>query len=480
MTYGITPQGFNRKRLEDIRLELIEQYEAEFGAIDTSAESVFGVIIGVQAKALADLWEGQESTYNSLYPSTADGVSLDNVADLTGVKRLGATQTIGTIQCFGDLGTPISIGRVVSIEQTEDRFEVSDNVVIDPATGTPNVLIDVLTVTDSIDYTVTINGTPATFNSGVSATNLTIAAGIVGQINLSPEAVTATDNLDGSFFIKADDLVTPFAVLVTAELSIDKAAVNATVVAEEFGDVQGLAGTATVIETPVAGWDSVTNEIDFTIGRNEETDSELRLRRLESLQVTGAATVEAIRSRLLQITGVTAAFVEENSTTVIDGEGRPPKSFEAVVAGGDDQDIADLIWLVKPAGIETHGTETVSVVDSQGISHDMKFSRATEIYLHVRVTLTLTPEETYPADGDDQVALNVLEHGQTHQIGDDVYVQRFFAGVYEVPGIATALVEIATSALPGDPPGAYQTTNLAISNTEVAVFDSGRIVIVNP
>ncbi len=477
MAFGITPQGFNRKRLEDIRLELIEQYEAEFGAIDVSTESVLGVMIGVQAKALADLWEGLESAYNSLYPSTADGISLDNVADFTGVQRLGATQTIGVIQSFGDLGTSISIGRVISIAQTGDRFTVYVNVVIAPAIATTNVLIDVDTVIDSTDYTVTINGTPETFNSGVSATAISIAAGLVGVIDASPEAVDGIDNLDGTFFVQADDAINPFSVVVTAELAILKASVNTPVVSEEFGEIQGLAGTATVIETPVAGWDSINNENDFDIGRNPETDTELRLRRLSSLQVTGAGTLEAIRSRLLQVTGVTAAFVEENVTIVVDGAGRPPKSFEAVVAGGDDQDIADLIWLVKPAGIETYGTETVSVVDSQGISHDILFSRATEIYLWVRVTLTLTSEETYPVDGDAQVALNVLEYAQTLEIGDDVYVQRFYAPIYEVPGIATALVEIATSATPGGPPGAYQTTNLAISNTEVAVSDSGRISV---
>lgn len=479
MTFGITPQGFNRKRLEDIRLELVEQYKAVHGAIDTSAESVFGQQIGIEAKALADNWEVLESVYNSLYPSTADGISLDNVADFTGVRRLAATQTIGIIQCFGDLGTPISIGRVISIEQTEDRFTVTVNVVIAPAIATTNVLIDVDTVIDSTDYTVSINGTPATFNSGIGATDISIAAGLVTQIDASPEAVDGIDNLDGTFNVVADDAITPFAVTLTTELAFLKASVNAPVIAEEFGEIQGLAGTATIIETPVAGWDSVINEADFIIGRNAETDTELRLRRLSSLQVTGAGTVEAIRSRLLQVTGVTAAFVEENVTIIVDGEGRPPKSFEAVVAGGDDQDIADLIWLVKPAGIESFGTETISVVDSQGISHDILFSRATEIYLHVRVTLTLTPEETYPVDGDDQVALNVLEYGQTLEIGDDVYVQRFYAPVYEVPGIATALIEIATSATPGGAPGAFQTTNLAISNTEVAVSDSGRITVIS-
>jgi hypothetical protein len=187
--------------------------------------------------------------------------------------------------------------------------------------------------------------------------------------------------------------------------------------------------------------------------------------------------VEAIRSRLLQVENVTGAFVEENTDTVTDGEGRPPKSFEAIVAGGDDQDIADLIWQVKPAGIETYGTETVAVNDSQGNSHDINFSRATEIYLWVRLTVTQYAEETYPSDGDDQVAAAALAYGITHEIGNDVIVQRFLPGIYEIPGIASVLVEIATSATAGGPAGAYQTTNLAIANTEVAVFDSARITV---
>lgn len=479
MDYGITPEGFVRKRLEDIRLELISQFEAEFGAIDVSAGSVFGVFIGIMAKEFADEWELLEAVYYSLYPSSADGTSLDNVGDLTGIQRLAATQTIGVVQAYGDLGTPLTIGNVISIINTGDRFTVSNNEVISNV-DTVNILIDVDTVTDSIDYTVTINGTPSTFNSGVSATAESIAAGLVVQILISPESIDASDNLDGTFFVTSPDFTVEFTATLTAELAFLKAAANVPVIAEQFGVIQGLAGTATVIETPVAGWDSSNNDLDFIVGRDVETDTEFRIRRAQSLQVTGAGTLESIRSRLLQVVGVTAAFVEENATDIIDGEGRPPHSFESVVAGGDDQDIADLLWLTKPAGIQTTGTESVSVVDSQGATHFMEFSRATEIFLHVRITLTLTPEENYPVDGDDQVAANVLAYGQTLTIGDDVFVQRFYAPVYEVSGIATALIEIATSATAGGAAGAWQTTNLPISNTEVAVFDSGRITVINP
>lgn len=479
MAFGITPQGFVRKRLADIRPELISQFEAEFGSIDVSAGSVFGVIIGIMAKEFADEWELLEAVYFSLYPSSADGTSLDNVGDFTGVKRLAATQTIGVIQATGDLGTAINIGAVFSVVNVGDRFTVSDNRTINAATAV-RVLIDIDTVTDSINYDVTINISTSTFNSGIGATKESIAAGLVAQILLSPENINAIDNLDGTFFVESPDFTVEFAAILTAEMVFITATNNVPVIAEQFGKIQGLADTVTVIETPLSGLNSVNNDLDFTVGREIETDTEFRIRRSASLQVTGAGTVEAIRSRLLQVIGVTAAFVEENDTDIIDGDGRPPHSFESIVAGGDDQDIADLLWLIKPAGIQTTGTETIPVIDSQGGTHNILFSRATEIFLHVRITLTLTPEETYPVNGDQLVADNVLAYGQTSTIGVDVYVQRFYAPVYEVQGIATALIEIATSPLAGDPPGAFQTVNLPISNTEVAVFDSGRITVINP
>ena len=127
----------------------------------------------------------------------------------------------------------------------------------------------------------------------------------------------------------------------------------------ESGPILALAGTLTTIETPIDGWSTVTNANNGTPGRAVESDSELRIRRAQSLQVGGAGTVEAIRSRLLeQVDDVSAVTIIENRTDAVDIDGRPAHSFEAVVSGGIDQDIANMLWLVKPAGIETHGGVT--------------------------------------------------------------------------------------------------------------------------
>lgn len=83
--------------------------------------------------------------------------------------------------------------------------------------------VSVDTAVDSIDYTVTINGTDFTFNSGVSATEITIATGLVGVINGGAEPVTANDDLDGTFTVDADVPGVAFSLIFTnANMSHEK------------------------------------------------------------------------------------------------------------------------------------------------------------------------------------------------------------------------------------------------------------------
>ncbi len=161
--------------------------------------------------------------------------------------------------------------------------------------------------------------------------------------------------------------------------------------AEQTGEVQAPAGSLTVIETPVTNWTSAVNQEDADLGRSLESDVELRLRRKDSLQIIGAATVEAIRARILdEVDDVTDVIVVENDTDVTDGGGRPPHSIQVVVGGGADQDIGEKIWELKAGGIATYGTDvTVTVTDTQGFDHDIDFDRATILrsFLHIVITV---------------------------------------------------------------------------------------------
>jgi uncharacterized phage protein gp47/JayE len=244
--------------------------------------------------------------------------------------------------------------------------------------------------------------------------------------------------------------------------------------AQNAGAVEAPAGTLTEIVTPVAGWDSITNPLDAEVGRERETDSELRARRLENLQVGGAGTVEAIRARLLQeVENVTAAIVIENVELTPDVDGREGKAIEALVDGGETEDIAELLWQARGHGIKTLGDVSHNITDSQGFEHTMRFSRPTDIALWVRVEITRNTEEDFPVEGLDDIAANVLDYGNTLGIGDNVIMTRFYGPIHQTPGIEDITLKIDTV----NPP--VNTANISVNATSRAKFDSARIVVVD-
>ena len=83
---------------------------------------------------------------------------------------------------------------------------------------TDDIVITPVTIVDNTDYTVTINGTPFTIDSGVAATAITIATALDVAINAGAEPVTSVDGT-GFITLNPDVAATPYSVSVTANLS---------------------------------------------------------------------------------------------------------------------------------------------------------------------------------------------------------------------------------------------------------------------
>jgi uncharacterized phage protein gp47/JayE len=243
--------------------------------------------------------------------------------------------------------------------------------------------------------------------------------------------------------------------------------------AEDTGPTQAPANSLTVIETPVAGLASTKNIEDAEVGRDLETDADLKNRRLDELANPGAATTNAIRSKLLALENVIAVVVFQNNTSVVDLEGRPPHSVDIVVQEGDDQEIADKIFDVVAAGIETIGDEIETVVDSQGFSHTVKFSRPTELDIWLEVDLTTDPSK-FPVDGAAQAEQAFLDRGNSLEIGEDVIIfgtNGLSCAPEEIPGITDMVIRIGLAAAP------TLDNNIVVDPREIARFDTSRITI---
>lgn len=319
--YGISPFGFLKKPLEVIKAQIETVLQAEFGEINTQPESVFGQLVGLGSKGLEDVWETIEAVYFSQYPNSATGIALDNVALLLGITRLPATATVVTATIGGVEGTVIPIGSLATQPGSNINF-VSTEVGIISRAKANSALITLPTFTLSDTYTISLDGTsysqtavlsPATPNTTEQIIDAFVLA--IGTEGLSTHSYFVTKISPSSLSITSFDVDTPFSLTVSSNLIATNITSPLEFKASVNGPIAVPIGTLTQTVTSILGWNSITNLKDGSTGRNIETDAQLRLRRASAFLVGGYATVEAIRSHLLQdVPSVTSVSIIENRT----------------------------------------------------------------------------------------------------------------------------------------------------------------------
>lgn len=469
MAFGLDSSGFTKKSLADIKTEIEEELTSEFGPVNTAPDSVFGQLIGVFSEAISDLWDLAELVYQSQYPSSAIGVALDNVAELSNLIRLEATPSLVTAIAEGDEGTIIPIGTQFSQQGTNELFASTILTTITKA----DVLKTVISINteSSPPYTVTIDHTTTDIYTSSLSTISGIFNDLETQISASGTHTAVFDSAGETLTITSNDGSSPFEITVTSNMDIDEIWTPIPLEAVNPGSIEVPAGSINSINTPVAGLNSVDNILPGTVGRDTETDDEFRLRRKQSLRVVGAATIPAMEARILQeVEGVTSVIIVDNRTDLVDTDGRPPHSFEALIVGGVDQDIIDKIWEVKPAGIQTFGSESGQVTDSQGFLQTLFFSRPVNKYVHLEIDISLYSEEVFPANGIDGIKEAIVEFGNNLSPGDDILFQRFFEAIFSVPGVESInTYKQAVTLNPGD------SVSLLISSSATSVV-SGKLV----
>lgn len=133
ITCGLTPTGFVRPTLNDLKLDLEAAFQTSFGQyINILPQSVIGQIIGIQAERYDYIWSALQDVYNSQYPDTSSGTSLDNVVALNDVHRLPATFTkVKNVNLTGTANAVIPLGSVAAVTGTGATFTLDASVTLD-------------------------------------------------------------------------------------------------------------------------------------------------------------------------------------------------------------------------------------------------------------------------------------------------------------------------------------------------------------
>jgi uncharacterized phage protein gp47/JayE len=440
--YGVTSTGFVVKTLEECVAELEDLFRTTFGnGISLDASTPEGQLIGIVAERESEIWDMAQEVYNSRDPDQATGAALSALCAITGtVGPQPATKSqLSAATLGGTTGTVVEAGSQASVEGTGVKFNTLEDATlsaVDAWAASHAYEVGNRCVSGDYIYECIIAGTS---DAG------------------TPVSGTGTDITDGTVhwrYLGEGDGI--------ADVPCEAA---------ETGPLAAPARTLTVIETPVSGWAFVTNAEDAAPGTDIETDAELRVRRVVELASAGASAPDAIRAAILKLTGVTACTVFENTTMVTDGLGRPPKSIEVLVTGGEDQDIWDAIWAAKPGGIEAHGTEVGTALDDQGVSHTVKFSRPVDVPIYAIVNLKKVPAD-YPADGDDQVKAALVAYG-TANLASGVDVVSFqLKRAIDISGVMDV-----TELYIGTSPAPSSEAKIGITALQQASLDTSRITV---
>lgn len=306
----------------------------------------------------------------------ANGIQIESLADIINDIINGTPLVPGLIQIYGpdinvDSNTPD--GQWINIFALS-KMDIELLCLQIYASFDPMQAVGV-----SLDALCQLNSSSLVRKGGIY-TEVAVTVNVNGSINLSgidtSSPFTISDNNGNLFYL-----------LVSATLTNGNNTLNFQ--SQRIGFIQVLPNTLTIPVSIIAGVNTVNNPASpYQVGSNQETDSQLRIRRAQSTAIPSQGFNQSLYGGLRQIDGLDQAVVYENDTNVTNADSVPGHSIWVIVDGGSDIDVANTIYTYRNAGCGMYGSTTVAITQVDGTTFDIKFTRAIDENLFVNLTVT--------------------------------------------------------------------------------------------
>jgi len=240
------------------------------------------------------------------------------------------------------------------------------------------------------------------------------------------------------------------------------------VIRDEPGEVQLTEGFIDSIYDPIPGWTEVENFTVGTVGEDTESDTALRLRMLRALSSRPNTTYTSIQDSLAVLDDVTRVIVKTNDTSSTDEYSIPAHTINAVVEGGDADEIAKTIFNAKSPGIGTNGAVEKTIMDSYGNSTVIKFDRPTMSKVLPTIVGTVYNAQIDIPALKESIQNAIMEYINSFDIGDSLTINRLYAVIYSsvtASGFAVTNVTAAKGS------GSAQTTEITCGWKERLYID---------
>lgn len=239
-----------------------------------------------------------------------------------------------------------------------------------------------------LDQRIAINA--ITRNGGtytLTPVNITtdVALNLIGLDGQSDELNPTVANL----YTVKDDAGTEFFLLDSVSI-VAPGTQSLTFRAAEIGSVEIQINTITSPVTVVSGVTDINNPSGpLSIGVTEESDPEVKVRRKGSVAIPSLGYLDGIEASLADLDSVSTARVYENDTNITDLDGTEAHTIWAIVEGGDDIEIGEVIYKKKSSGSGMRGAESIAIPRPNNREFISKFDRPGQEDLWIRFTIVL-------------------------------------------------------------------------------------------
>ena len=476
--YGLTPKGVNIKRLDTILDEMHDDLSERLG-VNTrqNPQSFLNHILTNIADKCAELWEFGEDVYFSQYPSSAEGISLDNVTQYGGLTRESAAKSYYPIHCTGKDGTKLSSGTMISTRTNPTTYLtiVEDKQITRSSFN--KAVIKVASAEEGNTYKILIDDKSCSFVS-ITSNESDIVDGLVKNFMIEDFEISLNEE-NNLITIESVSLDTSHTMVLSENLTTETVTSIITFGTVETGDILIPDNVITEIVKANAGLLAVVNLCGYVAGNNEETDAQLRKSYADKIFNRSSMMLESIRSAILSnVQGVESVAPYENDSDETDIHGRPPHSIEIVVDGGDATQIAQQILANKAAGISTFGSVLVSLPGVYDEEITIRFNRPETVYVWMNIVISLKRNETLPTNYVDLIKETILESIKTLDAGKDIVPQEFLSEIYKVcSGISYIDISLAHSSNSTDAPSEYNERTIEVSARQRVFVDKSMIEV---
>ena len=210
-------------------------------------------------------------------------------------------------------------------------------------------------------------------------------------------------------------------------------------IAVDTGKIPVSANSVNKIYNVVAGWDTINNPSEGTIGLDVESGADFEERRRNSLALNATGSLTSVYSHIFNIPDVTDVFVWENtssSSITYRGITLKPHSIYICENGASAADLAEAIYNSKSAGCDTNNDSlnplTCTYTDPiTGASYTYGYYIPTPAPIYIQINLaediSNDLKQTIKEELDKEFSGESDLNNPKITIGTTIYASRFYS-----------------------------------------------------